>query len=139
MAEEWSYPESNYYDRKHGWLSVQGTLATQGLTPFGQRLAGRILFVEIPRLGRQVRQGENLLSLESGKWVGRLPAMISGRIAEVNQELEDTPALINDFPYSFGWLVRIEMENPDELNHLMRAGTKELQEFLEAEKERFKE
>jgi glycine cleavage system H protein len=137
MAGEWSYPEKYYYDRKHGWLAVEGPIATQGLTPYGQHLAGKIMFIEIPRLGREVRQGDNLLSLESGKWVGRIPAMVSGKIVNVNQELEDTPSLINDSPYDFGWLVKIEMSDPTELEALMRAGTVELESFIEAERQRY--
>lgn len=137
MAGKWPYPEEYYYDRKHGWLAVDGSLATQGLTPYGQHLAGKVMFVEIPRLGRQVRQGENLLSLESGKWVGRLPAMVSGTIAEVNLELESSPALINDSPYDLGWLVKIEMSDPAELGSLMRSGTTELENFLEEESRRY--
>ncbi|NPV74950.1 MAG: glycine cleavage system protein H [Anaerolineae bacterium] len=136
MSVIWNYPDSLYYDRKHGWLAVNGDLATQGLTAYGQHLAGKIMFIEIPRLGRVVRQGENLLSMESGKWVGRIPAMVSGKIVAVNQELEENPALVNDSPYDFGWLVKIEMSNPAELDELMRAGSVEMKEFLEAEQKR---
>jgi len=137
MSDFWNCPETLYYDRKHGWLAVNENLATQGLTAYGQHLAGKIMFIEIPRLGREVRQGENLLSLESGKWVGRIPAMVSGRIVAVNQELEETPDLVNDSPYDFGWLVKIEMNDPAELENLMRAGTTELEAFLEAERRRY--
>lgn len=136
MSVYWNYPDPLYYDRKHGWLAVSGELATQGLTPYGQHLAGKIMFIEIPRLGRKVRQGENLLSMESGKWVGRIPAMVSGTIVAVNQELEETPGLVNDSPYDFGWLVKIEMSDPTELGNLMRAGSVEMKEFLDAERKR---
>ncbi|MCC6147073.1 MAG: glycine cleavage system protein GcvH [Anaerolineaceae bacterium] len=137
MSLSWKYPETLYYDRKHGWLAVEEGLAVQGMTSYGQHLAGKIMFIEIPRLGRQVRQGENLLSMESGKWVGRIPSLVSGKIIAVNQELEDTPSLINDSPYDFGWLVKIEMSDPTELGRLMRAGSLEMEQFLKEEAEKY--
>lgn len=134
---DWTYPENCYYDRNHGWLAVEGNFATQGITSYGQHLVGKIMFIEIPRLGRIVKQQEKLLSLESGKWVGRIPAMVSCKIVDVNLELEETPTLINDFPYEFGWLVKIEISDPDELTLLMRSNTPEFDEFLQEQKRKY--
>ena len=75
--------------------------------------------------------------MESGKWVGQIPAMVSGKIIEVNYELEDTPSLMNDSPYDFGWLVKIEIIDHTELAGLMRPETKEYKSFLEEENHKY--
>jgi glycine cleavage system H protein len=137
MAGVLNYPENCFYDRHHGWISVEGTIATQGVTSYGQFLAGKIMFIEIPRVGRIVRKQEKLLSMESGKWVGRILAMVSGKIIEVNHELEDTPSLINDSPYDFGWLVKIEINDHAELAELMRPATAEYKSFLNEENRKY--
>ncbi|MGQ9676157.1 MAG: glycine cleavage system protein H [Chloroflexota bacterium] len=131
--DRFEFPEDLYYDRQHGWGRVVGNRLVQGLTDFGQTIARQIVFVEIPRLGRQVQQGQTFTSLESGKWVGRLPALASGTIAAANEALEDEPELVNDSPYEDGWIAQIEMSDPAELDKLMRADTDEFRAFIEQE------
>jgi len=133
------FPDDLYYDRRHGWARVEGKVVVQGMTDFGQRIAREILYVELPRVGREVQQGETVMSLESGKWVGRIPAMVSGRVVEANEALEQEPSLINESPYDRGWLVKIEMLDPAELGNLMRADSPELKAFIEEEAEKYKE
>ena len=77
------------------------------------------------------------MSMESGKWVGRVAAMVSGEIAEVNEELEWEPSLVNESPYADGWLVKIEMSTPAELDNLMKADSPELKAFIEEEAEKY--
>jgi glycine cleavage system H protein len=86
-----------------------------------------------------VEQGQTFMSMESGKWVGRIAALTSGKIAEVNDELEWEPTLVNDSPYEEGWLVKIEMSDPAELNNLMKGDSPELKTFIEEEAEKYKE
>jgi glycine cleavage system H protein len=133
------FPDDLYYDKQHGWARVEGDVVVQGMTDFGQKIAQEIVFVEAPRVGREVQQGQTFMSLESGKWVGRIPAMVSGKIAEVNEELEWEPNLINESPFDEGWLVKIEMADPAELDNLMRADSPEFQAFIEEEAEKYKE
>lgn len=133
------FPDDLYYDKQHGWARVEGNVVVQGMTDFGQRIAQEIIFVETPRVGREVQQGQTLMSLESGKWVGRVPAMVSGKIIEVNEELEWEPNLINESPFDKGWLVKIEMSNPAELENLMRADSPEFKAFIEEETEKYKD
>jgi len=133
------FPDDLYYDNQHGWARVEGDVVVQGMTEFGQKIAQEIVFVEIPRVGREVQQGQTLMSLESGKWVGRVPAMVSGKVVEVNKELEWEPNLINESPYDQGWLVKIEMTDPSELDNLMRADSAEFKAFIEEEAEKYKE
>jgi glycine cleavage system H protein len=133
------FPDGLYYDKLHGWARVEGNVVTQGLTEFGQALAQEIVFVEAPRTGRDVEQGQTFMSMESGKWVGRIAPLVSGTISEVNEELEWEPTLVNESPYEDGWLVKIEMSDPAELDNLMKADSAELKAFIEEEAEKYKE
>ena len=83
----YEFPDDMYFDELHSWARVDGNVVTQGLTEFGQAIAQEIVFVESPRSGREVEQGQTFMSMESGKWVGRIAATASGEIAEVNEEL----------------------------------------------------
>ena len=133
------FPEDLYYDRSHDWARVEGNRVVQGLTDFGQRIAQEIVFVEMPRVGREVEQGETFMSMESGKWVGRILATVGGKILEANDELEWEPMLLNESPYDEGWLVEIEMADPSELDDLMRADSAEFKAFIEEQLEEYGE
>lgn len=135
----YEFPDGLYYDKLHGWVKVEGDTATQGLTQFGQTIAQEIVFIEAPRTGREIKQGDTFMSMESGKWVGRIAALVSGSIAEVNKELEWEPTLVNESPYDEGWLVKIEMSDPAELDNLMKADSAELKAFIEGEAEKYKD
>lgn len=133
------FPDDLYYDKLHAWARVEGNVVTQGMTDFGQKIAQEIVFVEAPRTGREVEQGQTFMSMESGKWVGRIAATVSGTITAVNEELEWEPTLINASPFDEGWLVKIEMADPAELDNLMRAGAPEFRAFIEEEAEKYQE
>jgi glycine cleavage system H protein len=133
------FPEDLYYDRLHNWARVEGDVVMQGLTEFGQQIAQEIVFVEMPRVGRALEQGETFMSMESGKWVGRIPATVSGKIVEANEELEWEPQLVNESPYDEGWLVKIEISDPSELDNLMKADGADFKAFIEEEAEEYKE
>jgi len=135
----YDYPDGLYYDELHGWLKVDGNIVTQGLTEFGQAIAQEIVFVEAPRTGRDVEQGQTFMSMESGKWVGRIAALVGGKIAKVNEELEWEPDTVNKSPYDEGWLVKIEMSDPSELENLMTADSAKLKGFIEQEAEKYKD
>jgi len=132
------FPDDLYYDRRHGWARWKGNVVRQGLSEFGQRIANQVIFIEIPRLGRIVRQGDTLLSMESGKWVGRVPVMTSGEIITVNEDLESDPTLVNESPYHAGWLVEIKPNDPGEMNSLMRVDSDAFKDFIALEKEKYK-
>ncbi len=133
------FPDDLYYDKLHDWARVEGNVVTQGLTEFGQAIAQEIVFVEAPRTGREVEQGQTFMSMESGKWVGRIAALVSGKVAEVNEELEWEPSLVNESPYKEGWLVKIELSDLSELDNLMQADSPELKALIEEETEKYKE
>jgi len=128
-----NFPEDLYYDEKHGWARVEGKKIVCGLTELGQAVAKEIIFVGLQKIGLVVQQGKTFASLESGKWVGRVPAMASGKVSSVNLELETSPELINNSPFEDGWLVEIEMSDPAELSNLMRADSQSFEDFIKSE------
>ena len=135
----YNYPDGLYYDKSHGWASVEGNTVTQGVTVFAQKISKEIVYVEVPRAGRTVEQGKTFMSMESGKWVGRIAAMVSGKISEANEELEWDVAPINDDPFGEGWLAKIEASEPGELDNLLKASDDEFKSFIESEVEKFKD
>jgi glycine cleavage system H protein len=136
--EGYSFPDDLLYDKNHFWARVEGGSVVMGTTDFAQKLAGEIGYVELPEAGQKVAQGKPFGSIESGKWVGRIYAVLSGEVAEVNEALEDEPELINKAPYGEGWICKITPENLDaEKANLMPAA--DLKAFIEAEVARVKE
>ena len=134
---DYEFPDDLYYDRDHNWARVEDNIVTQGLSDFGQDLAGELVYVEVPRVGRKVERGKPFMSMESGKWVGRVNAMVSGEIVEVNEELEWEPSLINESPYEKGWLVKIKAEDLGELKGYFRTSDPSFEEFIAAEREKY--
>lgn len=133
----YDFPDDLYYDREHNWARVEGETVTQGLSSFGQAIAGEIIYAETPRVGREVRQGEAFMALESGKWVGRVRAMVGGRIIAANDRLDADSSLINKDPYGAGWLARIALANPDDLKSLLRTSDPAFAEFIASERAKY--
>jgi len=136
--EGYSFPDDLLYDKNHFWARIEDGTVVMGTTDFAQKLAGEIGYVELPEAGQKVTQGKPFGSIESGKWVGRIYAVLSGQVAEVNEALEDEPELINSSPYDQGWICKLSPENLDaERANLMAAA--DLKAFIEAEVSRVKE
>ena len=133
--DRFTFPDDLLYDREHNWARIEGNVATRGLTDFGQDLAGEIVFAEVPRIGREITAGEPFMSLESGKWVGRVKAIVSGSIAEANEEIEWESTIINEDPYGEGWFAKVEVSGaPD---GLLKASDPEFSAFIAAEREKY--
>lgn len=135
--DQYEYPDDLFYDREHNWARIESNVATIGLTDFGQALANEIVYVETPRVGRTIEQGKPFMSLESGKWVGRVQAILSGTIVETNEELEWESTLVNDSPYEDGWFVKVELSDPGELENLLNASDPAFADFIAAEREKY--
>ncbi len=136
---EYEFPDDRQYDKNHGWAMVEGNTVTQGVTEFAQKISKEIVYVEIPRAGRTVEQGKTFMSMESGKWVGRISAMVSGKILEANEELEWEVGPINEDPFGEGWLAKIEASDLGELDNLFKASDEEFKSFIESEIENYKD
>lgn len=139
QIDSYNFPDDLYYEKNHFWAKVEddGTVLF-GATDFFQNLAGEIVYIELPMKGAKVKQNESLSSLESGKWVGKIFAPVSGEIIEANGELEDSPELINQSPYGDGWIAKINPSNLDpELSNLMKIGP-DFENFIKEESEKHK-
>jgi len=134
----YEFPDDLYYDKNHAWARVEGSTVTQGFTDFAQKLAKGIAFVEMARTGRDLSQGQAVISIESGKWVGRVLAIVSGKVTAINKELEFSPTLINESPYDKGWLIKLEASNLDEVKGLWRANDPALAELINSEIAKYK-
>lgn len=114
-------PENLYYTESHEWISVQDDIATIGITDFAQSELGDIVFVELPEVGSKVSADEPCGSIEAVKAVEDLIAPLSGKVEEKNIDLEDSPDLINKSAFEEGWLFKIRLSAPEELEKLMSA------------------
>jgi glycine cleavage system H protein len=114
-------PKELKYSEEHEWVRVEGNKAYIGITDFAQSELGDIVFVELPEDGDDVEQDQPFGSVESVKTVSELYAPLSGKILEVNTELEDAPELVNESPYEKAWMIVIEMSDESELDKLMTA------------------
>ena len=136
-VEEYSFPDNLYYHKEHFWAKIDGDVVTMGTTDFAQKLAGQIVYIELPPTGKAVEQGKPCGSMESGKWVGRVYAPVSGKVESANEELEDSPELINESPYEKGWICKIRASNLQaDLANLIKA--ENLTDFIKSEIERVK-
>ncbi len=119
-------PTDRKYTREHEWVIDNGNgTATIGITDHAQELLTDIVFVELPAVGKQVRQMEPVAVVESVKSVSDVYSPVSGKVTEVNQKLEQSPELINQDPYGKGWIAKLEMEDQAELQDLMEAAAYE--------------
>ena len=114
-------PAELRYSADHEWVRVDGTTVTIGITEYAQDALGDVVFVEMPDPGRSVAAGESFSEVESTKSVSDIYAPVTGSVAEVNEALEAQPELLNSDPYGAGWICRIEINDPSELEGLMDA------------------
>jgi len=130
---EWDFPGELLYDDHHQWLRREGNTITIGLSDYGQYTRGDILYLSLPELGTEVKTGEAVGSLETGKWVGRFYAPQTGEICAVNAEVLKNSRLINQDPYGHGWLFKIKT---DSLEGQKLMTVEQLKVWLELELER---
>jgi len=124
-----AYPQEFRYTKEHEWAKSEDGRARVGITDYAQGELGDIVYVELPTEGQEVKQGESFITVESVKAVSDVYAPVSGRVLEVNHELEDKPELVNRSPHDQGWMALIEMADPEELESLMSA--EEYEKFIE--------
>ena len=123
-------PEQLKYTSEHEWISVDGDVATVGITSFAQGELGDIVFVEIETLGETLDKGETFGTIEAVKTVSDLFMPVGGKVLEINPELESTPELVNKDPFGAGWLIKISIGDAAELDELLSA--EQYQAMLEA-------
>lgn len=115
-------PEKLLYTSEHEWVKMEeGQKATVGMTAYAQEQLGDIAFIELPEVGKSVKQFDEICSIESIKAASDVYAPLSGKVVEVNKKLESSPQLINSSPYQDGWIVKIEISDPNEKDKLMNS------------------
>lgn len=112
-------PKELRYSKEHEWVKVEDGKARIGITHFAQNELGDIVFVELPEVGDEIQVNETFGNVESVKTVSELYAPISGTVVEVNEELSDSPELVNESPYEQAWMVVVELSNPSEVDELL--------------------
>ena len=114
-------PSDLLYSNDHEWVKLDGEFATIGITDFAQRELGDIVYIEIETVGDTLEREQVFGTVEAVKTVSDLFMPLSGEVLEFNSTLEDTPEALNDQPYESGWMIKIKMDNPAQLKHLMSA------------------
>jgi glycine cleavage system H protein len=120
MAEA-SYPDDLRYHPEHDWARVDGEEATFGITWYAQDALGEVVFFEAPSIGATVTKDESYAEVESVKAVSEVVAPLSGEVIAINEALSDTPETINEDPYGEGWLIRVKLTDPSEVDTLLDA------------------
>jgi len=125
------YPEDLKFHKEHAWVKVSGNKATVGISYYAQESLGDIVYIDVPEIDAAVEAGTEMTQIESTKATSSVVSPVTGTIVEVNEELNDSPELINEDPYEKGWIAVIEMEDESELSGLMETG--DYEKYLEDE------
>ena len=119
---DYDIPDDLYYSKEHEWVRVEGKTAVIGITDYAQKSLHEVVYVETPRVDSQIEQFQSIGSIESVKSVSDIFAPVSGKIIEINAELEESPELVNEDPYNKGWIAKIQLANfDDDLKKLLTA------------------
>jgi len=116
-----NFPENVKYSNDHEWIRVEGDMAFVGISDYAQSELGEIVYVDVTTVGETLEAGEVFGSIEAVKTVADLMMPVSGKILELNADLDATPELVNSDPYGKGWIVKIEITRPDEIDSLLSA------------------
>jgi glycine cleavage system H protein len=126
-------PDDLHYSKDHEWVRVEGNIAVVGITDYAQDSLGDVVYVELPKVGDDFTANESFGSVESVKAVSEVFSPVSGEIVGINEALADTPEQVNQDPYAAGWMIRVQMSHPGEVDSLLTAA--EYEDFTKAETE----
>jgi len=115
-------PQDLKYHKEHTWVRVSGNKGTIGITDYAQDALGDIVYIDLPEVDSSVEAETEISEIESTKSTSSVISPVSGRVLEINEELSETPEIINEDPYGKGWIAVIELENPSEADDLLDAG-----------------
>lgn len=125
------YPSNYRYSREHEWISIDGDIATLGITDFAQQELGEVVYAELPDSGQKFNAGDEIGTIESVKAVAEFYTPLTGEIVEKNDSVIDNPELVNDDPHGEGWLVKIRLSSPSDASSLMSAA--QYEEYIKSE------
>jgi glycine cleavage system H protein len=126
-------PEDLHYSKDHEWVRVEGEIAVVGITDFAQNSLGDVVYVELPKVGEQFAANEPFGSVESVKAVSEVFSPVTGEVAGANESLNDEPEKVNQDPYGEGWMIRMKLSNPGEVDSLLTAA--EYEDFTKGDTE----
>ncbi|MFX1407469.1 MAG: glycine cleavage system protein GcvH [Promethearchaeota archaeon] len=116
---DYKFPTDLKYTPSHEWVRIEDNLAIVGITDYAQHQLGDIVFVEMPEKGLVFERGSNAAEIESVKAVGDLIMPLSGEIVDINNNLVDNPELVNNSPFDEGWIIKLHISHPNEINELL--------------------
>jgi glycine cleavage system H protein len=119
--EDPMYPKDLKYDREHEWVRLEGDVAVIGISHFAQDQLGEVVYVDLPAAGKKLSAGDSFGEIESVKSVSELFCPVSGEIVEVNDALSDTPETVNEDPYGDGWMIKVALSDPAEVDDMLDA------------------
>ncbi len=122
-------PKGLKYTKEHEWVVLEENVATVGITDFAQQSLGDVTYIQLPKEGESVKKDDSFGVVESVKAVSDLYSPVTGRVVEVNVPLLEAPELVNEDPYTDGWMIKVEIKEPSELDGLM--SSEEYQEYVE--------
>lgn len=115
------YPEELKYLDTHQWVKIEGDIGKIGITSYGQKQLGEILLVELPKVGAEVTYNKTFATIESSKTAFEVPSPVSGKVIEINAQLEEDPSLVNKDPYGDGWMIKVKISQPEKIDTLLKA------------------
>lgn len=136
IVEGYTLPDELYYEENHYWVRPEGGLLVVGMDDFAQKLAGPIVYVQLPTEGKRLAAGKKFAKVESGKWLGKINAPVNGELMASNEALETKPGLINDDCYGAGWMYKIRPDDMAELERLIH-GPAAVEAWIKADIERY--
>jgi len=130
-------PDDLHYEENHYWVKAEGDILVMGMDDFAQKMAGEIVYVQLPFEGKKLKKGKKFAQVESGKWLGKIFAPVNGELIESNEELETNAALINQDCYGEGWMYKIQPDDMAEVADLIQ-GAEAVEKWLLADIEKYK-
>ena len=134
----YNMPEDLYYEENHFWVRQDGDIVVMGMDDFAQKMAGEIVYIQLPSEGKKLTQGKKFAKMESGKWLGKVIAPVSGELVAVNEELETNPEKINEDCYGSGWLFKIKPDDLSQIDNLIK-GAEAIEKWVLADIEKYAE
>ena len=134
----YNMPEDLYYEKNHFWVKVEGDLIVMGMDDFAIKMAGEIVYVQLPAEGKKVVAGKKFAKIESGKWLGKVYAPVDGELAESNEALEEDATVINEDCYGKGWMFKIRPDDMGDIENLIHA-PKDIEAWVLEDIEKYKE
>ena len=119
MESDMKVPRDLFYTHDHTWVLVEDVVGTIGISDFGQAELAEVVYIDLPNIGAEVVQGSPFGTVEAMKTVAELISPVSGEVVEVNDALDSDPRQVNADPYGDGWMIRVELHDPDEIDSLL--------------------